>query len=44
MDYRNNNTLAHTSWNCMYHIVFAPIFRRMVFYGEIKVEIEAMPV
>ena len=26
--------LAHTSWNCKYHIVFAPKYRRKVFYGE----------
>ena len=27
-------SLAHTSWNCKYHIVFAPKSRRKVFYGE----------
>ena len=32
-------TLAHTSWNCKYHVVFAPKFRRKVFYGEKRVEI-----
>ena len=26
-------------WNCKYHVVFAPKFRRKVFYGEKKVEI-----
>ena len=31
--------LAHTTWNCKYHVVFAPKFRRKVFYGEKKVEI-----
>ena len=31
--------LAHTKWNCKYHIVFAPKFRRKVIYGELKVEI-----
>ena len=25
--------LAHTTWNCKYHIVFAPKYRRKVFYG-----------
>lgn len=34
-----NNSLAHTKWNCKYHIVFAPKFRRKVFYGEKKREI-----
>ena len=32
-------SLAHTKWNCKYHIVFAPKYRRKVFFGEKKVEI-----
>ena len=28
------NSLSHTKWNCKYHIVFAPKYRRKVFYGE----------
>ncbi len=28
------NSLAHTKWNCKYHIVFAPKYRRKVFYDE----------
>ena len=35
----DNNTLAHTTWNCKYHIVFAPKYRRKVFYGEKRTEI-----
>ena len=35
----DNNSLAHTTWNCKYHIVFAPKYRRRVIYGEIRVEI-----
>ena len=35
----DNKSLAHTSWNCKYHIVFAPKYRRKVFYGEKRVEI-----
>lgn len=27
-------SLAHTAWNCKYHIVFAPKYRRQVFYKE----------
>ena len=34
-----NNSLAHTSWNCKYHIVFAPKYRRKVFYEEKREEI-----
>ena len=33
------NTLAHTKWNCKYHIVFAPKYRRKEIYGEKKAEI-----
>ena len=32
-------TLAHTSWNCKYHLVFAPKYRRKVFFGEKRREI-----
>ena len=35
----NNNSLAHTVWNCKYHIVFAPKYRRKVFYGSKRIEI-----
>ena len=35
----NNNSLAHTTWNCKYHIVFAPKYRRLVFYGNKRLEI-----
>ena len=31
--------LAHTTWNCKYHIVFAPKYRRKVFYGSKRLEI-----
>ena len=31
-------SLAHTTWNCKYHIVFAPKYRRMVIYNELKKE------
>ena len=34
-----NNSLAHTKWNCKYHIVFAPKYRRKVFYEVKKVAI-----
>ena len=30
----DKNSLAHTKWNCKYHIVFAPKYRRKVFFGE----------
>ena len=31
-----NNSLAHTKWNCNYHIVFAPKNRRKILYNEKK--------
>ena len=41
MNNTNNdrNSLAHTKWNCKYHIVFAPKYRRKVFYEEKRLEI-----
>ena len=35
----DNKSLAHTKWNCKYHIVFAPKYRRKAFYGENRAEI-----
>ena len=33
-DNNDMNSLAHTKWNCKYHVVFAPKYRRKVFYDE----------
>ena len=33
------HSLSHTKWNCRYHIVFAPKFRRKVFYEGRRLEI-----
>ena len=35
----DKNSLAHTKWNCKYHIVFAPKYRRQIIYGKIKRDI-----
>ena len=35
----DTESLAHTKWNCKYHIVFAPKYRRQVIYGKIKSDI-----
>ena len=32
----DTESLAHTKWNCNYHIVFAPKYRRQVIYGKLK--------
>ena len=35
----DRNSIAHTTWNCKYHIVFVPKYRRQVIYGKIKADI-----
>lgn len=35
----DTSSLSHTTWNCKYHIVFAPKYRRKIFYQENKKEI-----
>ena len=35
----DSESLAHTKWNCKYHIVFAPKYRRQVIYGRLRTEI-----
>ena len=32
----DNNSIAHTKWNCTYHIVFIPKYRKKVFYGQMR--------
>ena len=34
------NSLSHTKWECKYHIVFAPKYKRKVAYGQLKADIE----
>ncbi|WMJ22639.1 IS200/IS605 family transposase [Paludicola sp. MB14-C6] len=36
---KDNQSLAHTKWNCKYHVVFAPKYRRKEVYGKIKADI-----
>ena len=38
----DTDSLAHTQWNCKYHIVFAPKYRRQIMYGKIKSDIGIM--
>ena len=33
------SSLAHSKWNCKYHVVFTPKYRRMVIYNQIKIDI-----
>ena len=32
-------SLAHTKWECKYHLVFAPKYRRQIIYGKLKADI-----
>ena len=29
-------SLSHTKWECKYHVVFIPKYRRKVLYGELR--------
>ena len=33
-----NNSLSHSRWNCQYHIVFIPKYRRKSMYGKVKTD------
>ena len=35
----DTHSLSHTTWNCKYHVVFAPKYRRKVFYDARRLEI-----
>ena len=35
----DKNSIAHTRWECKYHIVFAPKYRRHIVYGRLKTDI-----
>ena len=39
MNHKDTDSLAHTTWECKYHIVFAPKFRRKEIYGTLRREI-----
>ena len=36
---KDNNSLAHITWDCKYHIVFAPKYRRQIIYGKYRASI-----
>ena len=39
MKEKDIGNLQHTTWRCQYHIVFAPKYRRLAIYGQIKKDI-----
>ena len=42
MNLSHTHSLSHTKWNCKYNVVFAPKYRRKVFYGSKRLEIGAI--
>lgn len=36
MGNKDTNSLSHTTWECKYHIVFTPKYRRQAIYKDIK--------
>jgi len=38
-NYLDYNSLAHTTWECKYHIVFAPKYRRKIIFGKYRAKI-----
>ncbi|WP_196755584.1 transposase, partial [Aggregatibacter actinomycetemcomitans] len=35
----DDSSLSHTKWNCKYHIVFTPKYRRKAIYGRLRTDI-----
>jgi putative transposase len=35
-------SLSHTKWNCKYHVIFIPKYRRQRLYGVVKRELGAV--
>lgn len=35
----DNNSLVHIKWDCKYHLVFAPKYRRQVIFKDIKADV-----
>lgn len=35
----DKSSLAHTTWRCKYHVVFAPKYRRRLIFGKLRTDI-----
>lgn len=35
----NENSISHTRWNCKYHIIWIPKYRRKVIFGKLRKEV-----
>ncbi|MBC1228664.1 IS200/IS605 family transposase [Listeria booriae] len=42
MPSNDDSSLSHTRWNCKYHIVFTPKYRRKIIYGQLRKDIGAI--
>ena len=40
MKTNDNKILSHSAWNCKYHIVFAPKYRRKIFKENMQLAID----
>ncbi len=38
----DESQLSHTKWNCQYHIVFIPKYRRKAIYGKLRRDIDVI--
>ena len=36
---KDDQNLSHTRWNCKYHIVFTPKYRRKIVYGQLRKDV-----
>ncbi|MBQ6334702.1 MAG: transposase, partial [Erysipelotrichaceae bacterium] len=35
----DNQSLSHTKWNCTFHVVFIPKYRRKVMFGNLREDV-----
>ena len=35
----DNQSIAHTTWNCTYHIVFIPKYRKKILFGQVRKDV-----
>lgn len=35
----NNQSISHTTWNCTYHIVFIPKYRKKILFGKVRKDV-----
>ena len=35
----DNQSISHTTWNCTYHIVFIPKYRKKILFGKVRKDV-----